>query len=127
MTNQSETPNDPLTDELKKLGENLAEILQATWDRPERKVVQAELETGIAEVSRAITQATEDFKNSETGQRLKSEVDTLINQVETGKLETRLRSDVESVLHIINVELRKFTQSIKPTTDSKEDQDQSVE
>jgi hypothetical protein len=89
------------------LGRNLKSILQAAWESEERRKLQQELETGLAELGRSLNQTVDDFKESPTGQRLRADAEDLRTRIRTGEIETEVRDDLLSVLRRVNVELEK--------------------
>lgn len=105
--------DDTISDDFKRLGENLSEMLRAAWDRPERKAVKADIEHGLNEVGTALNQAISDFSASETGQKVKTEVEEIKSRVRSGEVEESLRSDVKSALKAVNDELEKLIRKIR--------------
>jgi len=106
--------SDPkISDDFKKLGDNLVEVLRAAWERPERKTIQSELETGMNELGAALNRAASEFSESETGQKLKDEVQTLKSRVESGEVEGALREDMRTALAAVNKELEKLATKIR--------------
>lgn len=102
-----------LSDDFKILGENLAEMLRAAWDRPERKAVKTEIERGLNEVGKALNGAIDEFSASDVGQKIKSEANDIKSRVQSGEVEEALRTDVRSALQSVNKELEKLIQKIR--------------
>ena len=105
MTDQTPPPENELVDELKNLGQNLKGIVHAAWDSDERRKLQQEIQKGMDEFQKAIT----NFETSPTGQKLKSEVQDLGERLRTGEVESKLRGDVLTALRTLNAELTKAT------------------
>ena len=49
-SNPNPNPEPGLADDLRDLGNNLVELLRTAWDRPERKKLREEIESGLAEL-----------------------------------------------------------------------------
>lgn len=109
MTEQPKKEED-LTNEFRILGETLVEAIRTAWERPERKRLQEELESGLTELGATLRQESESFRESPTGQRLKSEFDDLQERIRSGEAESRLRMELIGALRTINTELRKATE-----------------
>ncbi len=93
---------------MRSLGENLKSALHSAWESEERKKVQAEIETGLADLSRMLTDTADEFEAEKVGQEIKSEVKDFRERVETGEVAAQVRSDLLKVLQAINTELTKF-------------------
>ena len=106
-------PNPPqgqsntIADEFVELGRNFKQALQAAWTSEEGKKLQAEIETGLKEASRAFKQVTDDFSKSQAGQTLKAETEDFQKRVQSGELEAKIRSDLLAALRMANNELKK--------------------
>ena len=106
-----------LTKEFRVLAQTLVEAMRTAWERPERKRLQEDLETGLNEFGATLRQESEAFRESPTGQRLKSEFDILQDRVRSGEAENRLRQDLLSALRAINAELKKASDRWTTTRD----------
>jgi hypothetical protein len=105
--NPSQEPAQSISDEFVELGRNIKRALQSAWTSEERKKLQAEIETGLKEASKALKQATDDFSHSQAGQTLKSEAEDFQKRVQSGELEVKVRSELLSALRLANQELKK--------------------
>jgi hypothetical protein len=97
--------------EWQDLGQNLRNVFQNTWESEERRKLQDDIEAGLADFASSINKAVEDFKESPTGQRLKTDVDDFHERVKSGEVEGKAREEVAAVLRSINFELKKVTKS----------------
>ena len=120
MTEESQAKSDPSPDEnssedvsaeWQDLGQNLRNVFQNTWESEERRKLQDDIEAGLADFSSSINKAVGDFKESPTGQRLKTDVDDFHERVKSGEVEGKAREEVAAVLRSINFELKKVTKS----------------
>ena len=105
----NETPNSEgnLTDEFRILGQNLVNTLHAAWQRPERKKLQQEIETGLSELVDTLKNEADTFVESPTGQKMKTEVDNMRQRVQTGEADAAIKSELLKALQTVNAELQK--------------------
>jgi hypothetical protein len=107
MMSEERSTTDDLGDELRALGANLRDMLQAAWDSDERKRAQQEIETGLEDLARTLRSAGQEFSASPTGQRLKSDVQDLHARLRTRQVDMRVRDDLVAALRRVNDELGK--------------------
>lgn len=98
---------DELKEEFRSLGNNLVGALRSAWDSQERKKLQEEVESGLAEVAATLAREAETFKNSPSGQQLKSDLESLGERLRSGEVETAARRELMDVLRKINQELER--------------------
>lgn len=98
---------DNLTDEFRTLGQNLLNTLHAAWERPERKKLQQEIEDGLSELVNTLKDEADTFASSPTGQKVKTEAEDLRQRVQTGEVDTAIRSELLKALQTVNAELKK--------------------
>lgn len=125
MENQSNpNPNlkeEPgLADDLRDLGNNLVDLLRTAWDRPERKKLREEIESGLSELGVSLNKASEEIKKSEVGKKLKSGVHDFKTRAEEKKVEETIRSEVKNALSQLNKELQKLTSTLSDFEPTKE-------
>jgi hypothetical protein len=89
------------------LGKNLKEIVRGAWESEERHKLQQEVENGLSELGKSLTQAINDLRDSSTGQRLRAEVEELHTRIRSGEVEAEARENMLGVLRKINAELAK--------------------
>ena len=120
MTEESQAKSDPSPDEnssedvsaeWQDLGKNLRNVFQNTWESDERRKLQDDIEAGLADFASSINKAVEDFKETPTGQKLKTDVDDFHERVKSGEVESKAREEVAAVLRSINSELEKVSKS----------------
>lgn len=103
-------PESEVAQEFRRLGENLQDILRTAWESPERKKLQSEIKVGLAELETSLNKAATEFRESPTGQRLKTEVENLGERVRSGEVEGRLRTDLLSLLRQLNIRLEEASE-----------------
>jgi hypothetical protein len=96
-----------ISDEFIELGRNIQKALQAAWTSEESKQLQAEVEAGLIEASKAIKQAANDFSKSQAGQTLKVEAEDFQKRIQSGELEAKVRSELLAIIRMANEELKK--------------------
>lgn len=96
---------DKLGEEIRSLGKNLLGLFQTAWDHPERKRVQAEFEKGLRELSETLQKEADNFSNSPTGEKIKSEFEDIGARINSGEAKTRFYEDLISALKLANSEL----------------------
>jgi hypothetical protein len=114
-----------VTSEFRQLGQNLKELLQEAWESEERRKLQREIEAGLSELGKSLNQTVEEFKESPTGQRIKTEAEDLRGRIRSGELEGQLREDLLSILRRVNTELEKAA-SNKPTSGAGKDESEEL-
>jgi hypothetical protein len=115
--NEAPNPEENLTEEFRSLGRNLLNTLQATWDRPERKKLQLEIENGLSQLADTLKSEAGNFANSQTGQKISSEAENLRQRAQTVEVDTALRSELLKALQSVNAELAKAASRIAGTQD----------
>jgi hypothetical protein len=119
---ESTDPKTELSDEFRKLGENLTENLKAIWEHPETKGHREEIKEGLVQLGDTLSQAVREFSESPTGQRLQAGVDDLGEKVRSGEVESRARQELLQALNTINAELEKVKDRLKETSSQEEDE-----
>lgn len=119
---QNDFTSGEIASEFRDLGNNLKHMLQSAWESQERKNLQAEIQAGLDDFTRSLDQTFTEFKESSTGEQLKSDIEELRENIRSGKTESEVRSGLVSALRSINQELEKFSKSKEAV-----DQDKSSE
>lgn len=107
-----------ITSQFQELGENIKSFFQSAWESEESQKFRQELQSGLNELGKATSEAVEDIKTSEAGQKLKTGADDFKTRVEAGEVEEKARAEVSKVLNFLNTELSKLNDQIKPTEDA---------
>lgn len=101
-----------ISDGFKTLGDNLAGLLRAAWDRPERARVQEEIETGLHELGGALSRAIDDVAESDFGKKVKTDLAGLKEKVGKGEVEEKVAGEIRSALDSVNTELEKLIRKL---------------
>jgi hypothetical protein len=111
---KTEASSGEILDELHNLGKNLKDLLQSVWESEERKKAQQEIETGLNDLLRTLSQTANDFAESPTGKTLKADLEDLHQRIQTGEVEKKVRNEVVTALRMANEGLKKATVSQQP-------------
>jgi ATP:corrinoid adenosyltransferase len=106
-------PEDNLADEFRNLGKNLVDAVHTAWERPERKILQEDIERGLSEFGSAIRQEADKFSESPTSQRIKSDAEKIQTRIKNGEFETKVRDELLTALQAVNSELEKVKDKFK--------------
>lgn len=96
-----------LAEEFRKLGSNLKNALQAAWNSPERERLEHEIKSGLRQAADTLADLAEEAVESETGKKMRSELESLGDRVKTGELEVKIREDLLNALQKLNAELER--------------------
>ena len=112
---ENQNPQPDITSQFRELGENIKNFFNSTWESEESQKFREELQNGLNELGKAASEAVEDIKTSETGQRIKSEAKDFKARVEAGEVEEKARAEASKVLEFLNAELTTLNQQVKST------------
>jgi len=104
---ETEKREDVLADEFRNLGKNLTEVMRTAWESPERKNMQAEIEAGLDELGKSLNHEVSSFRQSPTGQRLKTDMEDLNQRIRSGEVTSKARDELLAALKRANEELQK--------------------
>lgn len=111
---KAEAPARDVVEELKGLGKQFAETVQAAWHSEERHKVEAEIRQGVnsfvAEVDKAIRQ----LRESEVAAKVKEEAVEVKTKVETSDLGRKAREGLVQGLQWLSEELDKLAKQFTP-------------
>jgi hypothetical protein len=106
MTEQT-PPQDDLSDELRRLADNINQFAKTVWESPERQKIQQDLEIRLNEMGTHLEDAAHQFSQSSTGQQLKNDLEDFNERLTNGEIETKVKKEVINVLDIINQHIEK--------------------
>ena len=111
----SENDAPDISSQFRELGENLKGFLRATWENDESQKLRDEIQNGLSELERVAAETVEEFKSSETGQKVKAEAVDFKQRVQSGEVEEKARTEISKVLSYLNTELGKLNQKVAPS------------
>jgi hypothetical protein len=113
MTEQNSPERDPsnsdIADELRMLGKNLKDALKSAWESDERKKLEDEIRTGLADLGVTLNEAASDFKQGQTGQQLKEDINDFRRRARSGEVSTKVHDELINALRMANSELTKMS------------------
>jgi hypothetical protein len=102
----TDKPSDSdLSEEFRRLGQNLKQAAQAAWDSPDGQRLRGEINAGLQALEKGLSDAAVEVTKGETGQKIKTEVEDFSARVRSGQVETQLRHDLLSALRAVNSHL----------------------
>lgn len=104
MTNENGKP-ETITEELYQLGKNLHQIIDSAWESPERIQLEAELSKGLTNLGNSFKKSFDEFSESETGKRIKTNLEGINRQIQDSTVEEKIQSEVIRILRRVNVEI----------------------
>ncbi len=105
--------DESVSDAFRLLGDNLLKTMRSVWDAPERKKLQSEIETGLADLADTVRKEIDSFNESPTGQRFKSDMSDLHERVRSTVTEASMREELLKALRLVNAELEKAASKLE--------------
>lgn len=121
---ENKAPENDIAEEFRNLGKNLAEAMRTAWESPERKRFQQEIEDGINAMGTTLRDEFENFIESPTGQRLRSDVKGVGEQIRTSETQQRAREELIAALKRANIEIQRATQRWGVSKETQKDSDE---
>ena len=108
--NQQKSPSE-LVDELGKLGENMGTMLKNLWNTDERKYVEAEIRSGLDQLSRRLNMTMDQRDIEANLKKAKTVAMDAWESARGPKLVEDLRTSMLDSLRMLNAELVRRTQT----------------
>ena len=118
---ENKPPENDIAEEFRNLGKNLAGAMRTAWESPERKKFQQEIEDGINAMGTTLRKEFENFIESPTGQRLRSDVEGLGEHIRTSEAQQRAQEELLAALKRANVEIQRATQRWDASKNAQQD------
>jgi hypothetical protein len=112
---KEETPD--IARELAELGKKLGEAINTAWHSEERQKIQGEIKDGLQRFSTEVDAAVKNLRESDVGEKVKSSVKQVREDVEAGKVADDLRRGTVSALRSLSEALDKMANSFTPVED----------
>ena len=106
MSEEPKVEGRSITEELSKLGKQMADAIKAAWESDDRKKLQAEILDGLQKFGDEVTVALDKAGKSETAQDLRVKAEKVATDVR-GRVAEDVRKGIISGLDVINEELGK--------------------
>jgi hypothetical protein len=107
--------------ELKDLGRQFAETLQAAWHSEERQRTEGEIQEGLRSFANEVDKIIRGAKATPAAERVKEEAAQVKARVESGELSRKARSGVVQGLQWLSEELGRMAGQFTPVDKAPED------
>jgi vancomycin resistance protein YoaR len=114
---ENERPKDEAPDlaaEFAELGKKIRDAVSAAWESEERQKLQSDLTDGLDRLSKELSQATQNVRESDVGQKVEKSVKQVRQDVESGKVTDDIRKGMISALRGLGAALDKMAESFTP-------------
>lgn len=108
-------------EELKNLGKQFADTVQAAWNSQERHRVEGEVREGVKSFVDEVDKAIKEAKESKAAARVKEEATEIRTKVETGDMSKKAREGLVQGLQWLSEELGKLAEQFTPVEKSPQD------
>lgn len=105
----SAEPEESIANEFQTMAKNMVGILRSAWERPERRKLQEEIESGLSDFGNVLRREAKAISDNPVSQKVKTEVEDLGERVRSGQVETKVREELVNALRLINTELEKVS------------------
>jgi len=116
-----------LTDEFRNLGKNLIVLMQAAWDRPERRKFQQDLENNLSELGNTLRKEAHSVTENPISQRIKSDIEDIGGRVRSGEVESKVRGELLNALRTLNSELQNISSHLASTPSASTSEESTAE
>jgi hypothetical protein len=114
MSEEPKVEGRSITEELSKLGQQMATAIKAAWESDDRKKLQAEILDGLQKFGDEVTEALDKAGKSETAQDLRVKAEKVATDVRTTGVAEDVRKGIISGLDVLNTELSKLVEKLEP-------------
>ena len=105
---------DDIAAEFAELGKKLRNTINTAWTSEERLKVQKEVEAGLVRLRDELNSAAKNMRESETGQKVETEVMRVKTDVESGKVTDEVRKGIVTGLRSLGEALDKLAENFTP-------------
>jgi hypothetical protein len=116
-----EEPAVDLVDELRRLGKQFGETMQAAWQSQERVRLERELKEGFRGFATEVDKAFKDLKESPPVQKVGEEAAEVKTRVESGEVAEKTRAGIAQGLGWLSQELAKLADQFSPAEKAPDD------
>jgi hypothetical protein len=115
-----------LADEFIKLGENIRDIVKAAWESDEGSRFRQDIKNGLEELGESLDKLSKELNESQTAQHIREEMEEIAKRVQTGEVESTIKSGILSTLKSLNLEIEKLVNRWEKDIDNNPSHDESV-
>jgi hypothetical protein len=114
MSEEPKVEGRSITEELSKLGKQMADAIKAAWESDDRKKLQAEILDGLQKFGDEVTEALDKAGQSETAKDLRVKAEKVATDVRATGVAEDVRKGIIGGLDVINQELGKLVEKLEP-------------
>lgn len=111
---KASTENPDVVEELKGLGQQFANALQAAWNSEERQKIETEIREGVQSFVGEVDKAIREARESDIAAKMKDEAIDMKSRVETNEFSSKARDSFVQGLHWLSEELGKLADQFTP-------------
>jgi hypothetical protein len=116
MSEEPKVEGRTITDELSKLGKQMADAIKAAWESDDRKKLQTEIVEGLQKFGDEVTEALDKAGQTDTAKELRVKAEKVTVDVRESGVVEEVRRGIISGLDVINKELGKLVEKLETKT-----------
>ncbi len=114
MSEEPKVERRTITDELSKLGKQMADAIKAAWESDDRKKLQAEITEGLRKFGDEVAEALDKAGQSDTAKDLRVKAEQVSADMREKGVVEDVRKGIISGLDVLNKELGKLVEKLEP-------------
>jgi len=114
MSEEPKVEGRTITDELSKLGKQMADAIKAAWESDDRKKLQAEITEGLQKFGDEVAEALDKAGQSDTAKELRVKAEKVTADMREKGVVEDVRKGIISGLDVLNKELGRLVEKLEP-------------
>jgi hypothetical protein len=114
MSEEPKVEGRSITEELGKLGKQMADAIKAAWESEDRRKLQAEILDGLQKFGDEVTVALDKAGQSDTAKDLRVKAEKVVVDVRASAVADDVRKGIISGLDVLNAEMSKLVEKLEP-------------
>jgi predicted GNAT superfamily acetyltransferase len=114
MSEEPKVEGRSITEELGKLGKQMADAIKAAWESEDRRKLQAEILDGLQKFGDEVTVAFDKAGQSDTAKDLRVKAEKVVVDVRASAVAEDVRKGIISGLDVLNAEMSKLVEKLEP-------------
>ena len=114
MSEEPKVEGRSITEELGKLGKQMADAIKTAWESDDRKKLQAEILDGLQKFGDEVTVALDKAGQSDTAKDLRVKAEKVAVDVRASAVAEDVRKGIISGLDVLNAEMSKLVEKLEP-------------
>lgn len=124
---KQEQPSSELTEELKKLGQQLEAVIQAAWTHPQRQRIEQDLHEGLQALSHQLETAFKSAQESSAVQDVSAQAKQAFETAKESKVAQEVQQGMLKGLHELSAALGRMAESLRPEDTAAEESAEASE